>query len=333
MTAGGGASPRIVSASRRTDVPGFHARWMRNRLRAGSCHVVHPYNGRVARVSLAPEDVLAIVFWTRNPAPLVPHLRALRDAGYPMLFQLTITGYGPPLETHNPPAHRQVELARKVADSLGPDAVLWRYDPILLDDDRTPSWHERRFDRLAARLEGITRRCTFSFVDLYGKTARNLARVEKARGRAFRHPDRSGKRTLARSLAGIAARRGMALLSCCDDSLLGDGVGKSRCVDPEAVRAVRGGHVPDVPARPTRKDCGCVASVDVGSYDTCAFGCAYCYATSSRAAARRRLSTADPEDSVLWRPPSLTGIDLDRRAAAETPGVRAGSSLPDLPLA
>jgi len=38
-------------------------------------------------------------------------------------------------------------------------------------------------------------------------------------------------------------------------------------------------------AAPTRPECGCAQSTDIGTYDTCAFGCVYCYATNSRAAA------------------------------------------------
>jgi hypothetical protein len=307
----------IVSASRRTDVPAFHARWFLNRIRAGFCHWIHPYTARVRRVSLLPADVLGIVFWTRNPRPLLPHLDALRADGYPMAFQLTITGYGPPVESHNPPVDTAIDAAGGIAARLGPEAVLWRYDPIVLS--RALPWraHVERFARLARRLEGVTRRCTFSFVDFYGKTERNLGKIEVATGEPFERPDAAAKREMARELAGIAAARGMSFLSCCDDALVGEGVGKSRCVDPAVVAAVRGGPLPPLPFRPTREDCGCVRSVDVGAYDTCAFGCAYCYAVSSRGAALRRLAAADPEDTVLWRPPSLAGVDLEAISALD----------------
>jgi hypothetical protein len=317
--------PEIVSASRRTDIPAFHARWFAERMRAGFCEWRHPYTAEVRHVPLRREDVLAIVFWTRQPGPLMRHLAAYRASGFPMAFQFTVTGYGPPLESHNPPEGTALRRFGELARLLGPEAVLWRYDPILLGGAMTPAWHVARFARLAARLEGMTRRCTFSFVDFYGKTERNLAKVEAATGIRFERPGERTKRGLARELAAIAAERGMRFLSCCDDSLLGDGVEKSRCVDPDVVAAVSGGAVPDLPACPTRKDCGCVRSVDIGVYDTCAFGCAYCYATASRAAALRRIAEADPADSLLWRAGRRPGPRTGAATAARRGGPDAGS--------
>ncbi|MGQ0720176.1 MAG: DUF1848 domain-containing protein [Candidatus Eiseniibacteriota bacterium] len=305
----------IISASRRTDVPAFHTRWFLNRLRAGWCHWIHPYTGVVRRVSLVPEDVEAIVFWTRWPVPLLRHIAAISADGYTLAFQFTITGYGPPIESHNPPEERAVAAFEKLSRAVGAEAVLWRYDPVVLSPEMTPDWHVESFARVARRLSGLTRRCTFSFVDFYGKTQRNLRKVEEASGTSFGRPDTGEKQDLARRLGAIAGEHGMAMLSCCDDALVGGPVGKSRCVDPDLVAALRGGVRLTVPPRPTRPDCGCVRSVDIGCYDSCAFGCAYCYATSSRGAARKRLAEADPEDSVLWRPPSLRGVDLGREAA------------------
>jgi hypothetical protein len=294
----------ILSASRRTDIPACHARWFRERFRAGFCHWVHPYTGEVRRVSLAPDAVAGIVFWTRNPAPFLTCLEEIRAAGVPAVFHFTLTGYGPPLETHNPPVERAVAAWEELARLLGPEAVTWRYDPILLSRELTPDVHLERFARLAARLRGLTERCVFSFVDFYGKTVRRLRPIEASQGFPFARPGEEEKKTLLRSLARLAREHGMRTYSCCDDSLVGGGIEKARCVDPDLIARVRGEPLTGVRFRPTRKDCGCAQSIDIGAYDTCSLCCAYCYAVSSREAALARISHLDPQDSFLWRPRS-----------------------------
>lgn len=306
-------SPLIVSASRRTDIAAFHSRWFRRRLQEGFCHVLQPYSGRVVRVSLAPEEVRAFVFWTRDPIPLLSEMEALRAAGAGVLVHVTLTGYGPPIESHGPPLRTALRNFEKLAARMGREAVLWRYDPIVLSEELTASAHRSRFESLARALQGMTRRCTFSFVDFYGKTKRNLGKIEANLGQPFHRPDLAERRALAQDLAQIAARHSIELLSCCEDALVEGQVGKSHCIDPEAIARVMTRPFPPAPFKPTRQDCGCVQSLDIGAYDTCAFGCAYCYATSSREAALRRIRTSSAEDTILYRPPSLHGVDLASR--------------------
>ena len=73
----------IISASRRTDIPAFYGDWLLNRLHAGYCLVANPYNPtQVSRISLAKDDVDAIVFWTKNPAPFLAHLKEIDHIGH-----------------------------------------------------------------------------------------------------------------------------------------------------------------------------------------------------------------------------------------------------------
>ena len=89
----------IISASRRTDIPALYSQWFMNRLREGEVLVPNPYNRRkVSRIRLSPEVVDGIVFWTKNPEPLLPYLRELDAMGYRYCFQYTITDYGKDLE-------------------------------------------------------------------------------------------------------------------------------------------------------------------------------------------------------------------------------------------
>jgi len=304
---------RVISVSRRTDIPAFYSKWFLNRIREGFCHWINPYSGQVSRVSLRPEDCLAIVFWTRNPKPLLPHLDALHRKGYRYYFHITINGYPKMIESHSPPLSAAVVTFRQVAEKVSPELTHWRYDPILLSEATPPEYHLARFAELAAQLEGYTRRCYFSFVDFYAKTERNLRKVERAHGVSFQRPQIDEQRELAHQLRDIATRHGIVLYSCCNEGLVGDGIEPSHCIDLDTIARLR----PDLDVRlkdaPTRQDCGCVECTDIGVYDTCAFGCTYCYATNSRQAAMSRMRDHDPDDTVLWRPVALRGVDLTER--------------------
>jgi hypothetical protein len=301
---------RVISASRRTDIPAFYTRWLLARLRAGFCHWINPFGGGVHRVSLRPEDCLAFVFWTRNPLPLLPHIASMRDAGYYGYFHITINGYPRVLESANPSVITAVRALRLASTILGGDLVNWRYDPIVLSSQTPAEYHMDRFDTISRALEGATHRCYFSFVDMYGKTARNLDRVSRDHGIRFDAPTLEQRQALVHSLRDIAASRGITLYACCEADLVGDGVESSHCIDLDTIRALRSDADVRLRSAPTRAECGCVESVDIGAYDTCTFGCSYCYATSSRGAALDRLRAHDPQDTVLYRPPKFRGVDL-----------------------
>jgi len=296
---------KIISASRRSDIPAFYSRWLLRRLEEGVCDWLHPFTGKVARVSLRPEDCLALVLWTRNPAPLIPALRDLDAAGYVYCFQVTLTGYPQALESHNPGLELSLRRLRDLAERVGPQPVTWRYDPIVLSSCTPAAFHLERFAAIARALEGAVQRVTFSFVDAYGKTRRNFERVSRDHGIRFFEPAPGERRDLALRLRDTAARHGMRLYACCEDDLLGDGIEKGHCIDLDLIRELRT-DVPDkLKRRPSRQQCGCTEAVDIGAYDTCTFGCAYCYATRSRSAALAQLREHDPADTLLWRPPRL----------------------------
>jgi DNA repair photolyase len=301
-------SRKIISASRRSDIPAFYSRWFLRRVEEGFSEWVNPFGGQVGRVSLRPEDCLAIVCWTRNPSPLLPALAELRRAGHFFYFHFTITRYPRELESHAPPLETAVRVFRKLAETLGPEAVIWRYDPIVLSSLTPAEFHLARFEALARELRGATRRAYVSFVVNYGKTKKNFAALTKELGIAFHDPELAEKKELALRLRDIAARHEMKLHACCNDEIVGDGIEKGHCVDLEIVKRIRpdGESISeDLKRRPTREQCGCTESVDIGAYDTCIFGCRYCYATRNREAALARFREHDPGDTLLWRPPHL----------------------------
>ena len=305
---------RIISCSRRTDIPAFYSRWLVNRLRAGYCHTFNPFGGQIYRVSLEPEDCIALVFWTRNPRPLLPYLDELDQRGYVYYFNFTILGYPKAIDSHNPSLEACLWTFRKLAERLESWRMQWRYDPIVFSTATPVEYHLDRFERIARALEGHTQHCTFSFVDFYGKTRRNLKHISRESGIYIYQPSLEEQLELVRRLADIAAAHGISFNSCCDDALLAAGTQKNHCIDPSLIRRLAPSLKAYPDFKPTRQDCGCVASFDIGVYDTCLFGCSYCYATNHRQAALRRHAQHNPTDSLLWRPEHLLHQDIDALA-------------------
>src|SRR5690606_35155223 len=148
-----------------------------------------------------------------------------------------------------------------------------------------------------------------------GKTRRNLAAVTAQHGYHFREPTVLERQDLLEDLSAIAEQHGMQMASCCEDDYTQlPRVYQGSCVDLELLSRLTGQPALAPTPHPPREHCGCVRSVDIGSYETCLFGCTYCYATNSRAAAQRQHAAHDPLDSILHRPERLHGQDLDALA-------------------
>lgn len=273
----------IVSASRRTDIPAFYHQWFMNRIRAGFCLVPNPFNPtQVARVSLTPEDVAVIVFWTRNPTPLLPYLDELDRRGYRYYFQFTLTGYPRLLEPGLPAPEALVEAFRRLAERVGAEKVIWRYDPLLFSNITDVAFHRQNFVRLADALAGYTRRVVLSLFDPYTSVMRRLRKVpqlELSEASAIEEelPD------LLRFLAQMAASHGLEARSCAEArDWTPYGILPGKCVDDELIARLFGvevTHTKDAGQRPT---CRCVQSKDIGVYHTCRHGCLYCYATGEQ---------------------------------------------------
>jgi hypothetical protein len=292
----------IVSASYRTDIPAFYGEWFLNRLEAGYCRVVNPYGGPPVRVSLLPEDVEGIVFWTKNVGPFLSRLPAVRARGIPFTVQYTINAYPRALELSVTDALRSVEHVKALHDEYGPRVPVWRYDTILFSSLTPPDFHLRSFERIARALEGFTDEVVVSFAQIYRKTKRNMDRAAAESGFTWDDPTGADKRALLAALAGCARSHGMQMSVCGQREFLTDGVADARCIDPIRLGDVAGRPIP-ASARGHRKECGCFQSRDIGEYDTCPHGCVYCYAVRRRALARERYRRHDPNGEFLFRPP------------------------------
>jgi hypothetical protein len=290
----------IVSASRRTDIPAFYAEWMVRRLREGYCTVPNPFDrNQVSRISLRPEDVDAIVFWTRNPRPLIPYLDELDSRGYRYYFQFTILGYPREIDPKTPAAATAVEAFRELAGRLGPKRVIWRYDPIVFTGTTPPAFHLENFRRLAESLRGHTRRVVVSIVDMYRKIEKRMKTLDGTPA-AVCHCDAEDLSPLMCRLAEMARESGMEIVSCAEEiDLQPFGILPGKCVDDQVIAEAFGIEVPSTKDPTQREACGCVTSRDVGMYESCLSGCLYCYATKSFKQARANYDSHDPESPSL----------------------------------
>jgi hypothetical protein len=293
----------IVSASYRTDIPAFHGDWFARRLAAGHALVVNPYGGKPFRIRLDVEAAQGFVFWTRNAGPFLPILCRLRNEARPFYLSFTLTGYPRALEAAVLDTERAIEQMRTLADEFGPRAVVWRYDPILYCQLTPPDWHRANFANLAGRLAGAVDEAVISFVQFYAKTRRNLATAARGQGFAWNDPPPEEKRDLARDLVSIASRHDMKLSLCAQPELLVPGAGPARCVDAGRLSAIAG-RAFAAREKGNRPGCACHESRDIGAYDSCAQGCVYCYAVTSRARAQARLKTHDPAGEYLIMEPA-----------------------------
>ena len=200
----------ILSASRRTDIPAFYSAWLLNRLRQGFVCVRNPMNpAQVSRIALSPETVDCIVFWTKDPAPMLDKLGEIRSMGYEFYFQFTLTPYGREIERHLPEKRVLAETFRRLSRAVGRERVVWRYDPVLLTGDWTPDRHFEAFGALCRELEGCAEECVFSFVDRYAKIARRTAGL--VRDIAPGEMERT-----AAGFAETARRHGLKLSACAE---------------------------------------------------------------------------------------------------------------------
>lgn len=293
----------IISASRRTDIPAFYTPWFLNRVRAGYCTVPNPFNrSQVSRVSLRPEEVDVIVFWTRNPRPLLPHLAELDERGYRYYFQFTLLDNPRSVDPKTPPVETAIETFQALAAQVGPQRVIWRYDPIVWSTATDAAYHLERFARIAAALHGHTSRVVISVMDVYRKAAQRLRAlapqgIEIIAAPAENPPDFA---PLMHGLAALAAEHGMEIQSCAEElDLARYGITPGKCIDDDYIRRVFGLELNLKKDPSQRAACGCVASRDIGMYDTCLFGCVYCYATNSFAFAGANHAAHDPAGEAL----------------------------------
>ena len=291
----------VITFSRRSD-PAFFMDWFRERVREGGCSVPNPFSGKPYAVSLRPEDVHILSFWTKTPGALLPCLKEFRERGFSLVFLISLTGYPRWLERHVPEPERLREDIQRLSEEIGQEALWWRYDPVILTKSLDLSWHRENFHRLCETVwSGRTSRAILSLAHIDGPYAgirKSLTACCRADGDELRMPStgQPGYEEMYRNFVDLTAdftvQAGRAGIGdcgvCCSPGIREEDrarVRQTRCLDLDHLRRIVP-DLPDLPIRGTRRGsepsgyapCGCVESRDIGINGTCGHGCLYCYA-------------------------------------------------------
>lgn len=262
----------IISASHRTDIPAFYSEWFFHRLKEGFVLVPNPFNPKmISRVALNPEVVDCIVFWTKNPLPMLNRPDCL--AGYNYYFQFTLNPYEKEIENNLPVIAKRIDIFKRLSDKIGKEKVIWRYDPILTNEKYTVNYHREKFAEIASGLKDHTERCMLGFIDHYGHI-RNAVRQFNIKPLL-----REDIETMAVSFKKTTDQYPIRLDTCTvkvDLSHLG--IQSGECIDKKLVERLAGYPISAKKDKNQRDICRCIESIDIGTYESCLNGCIYCYA-------------------------------------------------------
>jgi len=271
----------VISASRRTDIPAFYLDWFIEAIETGFIDIQNPfYKKHKYRVALTPDQVEWIVLWSRNYGKFLKK-RPIFEF-YRLFFHFTIISHHPLLEKARLPLNDALRQMEQLVRWYGPDHIVWRYDPIVAWKKgiiTESNFNFSEFQFLCRRLSDLgIRRCYFSIVFPYRKFKNRFNKY-------FPQQELISDadifiRTLCCKMSETAAACHIGLYSCCNDALINESIQKGRCISGSLLNHLSGEKVVSEAKAPTRSDCGCTRSVDIGSYSNhpCYFGCLYCYA-------------------------------------------------------
>ncbi len=307
-------SPFVISASRSTDIPAFYSRWFMNRLDKGYITWMNPFNRKEQYVSF--EETKIIVFWTKNPKPIIPHLKELDNRGIKYYFQYTLNDYEEEnLEPNVPKLNARIETFINLSNLIGKEKVIWRFDPLILSSAITIDNLISKIERIGNRINQFTDKLVFSFADieLYMKVKLNLSKNKES----YREFKQSEIDEFSEKIVFLNNAWDLSLSTCAEKvDLEKFGIEHNRCIDDELIYKI-GKNDPEIldwlglsnpilslfgddysnnkklKDKGQRKVCGCMVSKDIGMYNTCNHLCTYCYANHSENVVKHNLKKHD----------------------------------------
>ena len=331
------SAPVIISASRSTDIPAFYAKWFINRIKAGYCVWYNPFNQKPMYVSF--ENTKVVVFWTKNPEPMIEFLPELDKRGIHYYFQVTLNDYEKEgFEPNVPSLQKRIDTFKRLSQLVGKEKVIWRFDPLVLSDNLSPRQLLTKIYHIGNAIKGYTDKLVFSFVDVkaYRKVQNNLVKetpyftkdnVETA------EPQGEKRHELVEGLVKLreywkSEGWNIQLATCAEEIDLEQyDIEHNKCIDGDLMERIFSddkellyylktgklpekdlfGMLPEIPLKSKnlkdkgqRKICGCMESKDIGMYNTCRHFCVYCYAnTSKEIVLKNKSKHSDDSESII----------------------------------
>jgi len=323
-------TPIIISASRSTDIPAFYAKWFINRLKKGYVKWINPFN-KSAPQYISFENTKLIVFWTKNPKPLIPFLHELESRNINYYFQYTLNDYEKEkFEPNVPELSKRISTFKSLSETIGKEKVIWRFDPLIITNNINVRDLLKKVWFLGNELINHTNKLVFSFADIniYKKVQNNLIKETE-------HFDKNNisnsefsielKVEFAEGIKKILAEwkiinPNFQIATCAEDiDLEKFDINHNKCIDDDLIIKLFPndlelmdfiGYKPQenlfgIETKKQLKDkgqrfnCGCIISKDIGSYDTCNHLCVYCYANTSKKAVANNLKRYNIENESI----------------------------------
>lgn len=313
-------APLIISASRSTDIPAFYADWFFYRLKKGYSAWTNPFNGVKSYISY--DKVRFIIFWSKNPRPLLQYLHILKERNIKCYVQYTLNDYEDEKLEKVPSLANRIETFKLLVEQLGKGCVIWRFDPMILTDNISIDDLLRKIQNVGDQLKDYTEKLVFSYADIamYKKVRRNL----EASGIPFHEWNIAQMEEFADKLSAINRdRKWNFQIATCGEKIdiRKYGIIHNRCIDGDLIARLAWNDkelmdfmkvkieempVPTLFCQPELPDgvillphnryfisthkkdsgqrqfCECMASKDIGEYNTCPHLCEYCYANTTK---------------------------------------------------
>ncbi len=275
----------ILNVSGRTDIVAFYSKWFSNRIKEGFFDVRNPFNPKlVSRIYL--DDIDLIVFCTKNPIPSLSYIKSINK---PIYYMVTLTGYKNDIEVNLYNKKEIVNAIKELGNILGPENVVLRYDPILLNDNYDIYYHERAVEKLIYELKDSISKIIISFVDEYKNTKKNYKDIN------YHQPTDFEYNYLANSFNNLSNKYNIPIETCSENELVKYGFKNGICISQKLAFEKTGKVFPLWKER----NCLCAKIVDIGSYNTCLHYCKYCYANYDEDQIEKNNKLHDPNSSLL----------------------------------